>query len=56
MHIIGYILIGIGVISLFGNLTGAGGANDPDPSRANYRVGCYAILIAIGGFLIWWSQ
>ena len=53
MEIIGYILVGIGVISLFGNLTGAGGSDDPDPTRVNQRVGCWAVLIAVGGLLVW---
>ena len=53
MDILGYILIGIGAISLFGNLTGAGGADDPDPMGVNKRVGCHTVLIAIGGLLVW---
>ena len=50
--IIGYILIGIGVIAAFGNITGAGGLGDPDPERAKGRIGCYVIFIAAGVLLI----
>ena len=53
MEILGYILIGIGAISLFGNLTGAGGAGDPDPMGVNKRAGCWLVLIAAGALMIW---
>jgi len=53
MHIIGYILISIGIISLFGNLTGAGGWDDPDPLSVNKRAGYWLVLIGIGGLLVW---
>jgi hypothetical protein len=53
MEIVGYILIGIGVLSLFGNLTGAGGADDPSASSVNNRAGCWVVVIVIGGLAVW---
>jgi hypothetical protein len=53
MTVVGYILIGIGAISLFGNLTGAGGANDPNPSNVNKRVAVWLAVIGLGAFLVW---
>lgn len=54
MHVVGYIILALGVISLFGNMTGAGGANDPDPSGVNKRAGCWLVVIALGAILAFW--
>jgi len=51
MTVAGYILIGIGAVSLFGNLTGAGGISDPDPMRRNKRVIVWLAVMALGAFL-----
>lgn len=53
MDIIGYILIGIGIISLIGNLSGGGGIGDPNPSGVSARFGCYILLIGGGLLLLW---
>jgi len=54
MTIIGYILMAIGIMSLFGNLTGAGGANDPDHSGVNQRAIIWVVVIGVGASLVWW--
>lgn len=56
MEVIGYILIGVGAFSLFGNLTGAGGADDPSPTSVNKRAGCWLVLIVVGCLVAWLAR
>ena len=56
MAIAGYILIGIGVIGFLGNMTGAGGMDDPDPAGANKRAGCFVLVGIIGGLLVYFAS
>jgi hypothetical protein len=48
MKVVGYILIGLGLIIAFGNLTGGGLAN---PQNANFRLGCAGIIVIVGALL-----
>jgi hypothetical protein len=53
MEILGYVLIAAGAIGLFGNISGRAHPENPDPFGASKRAGCFIILIAAGGILIW---
>lgn len=53
MTVVGYILIGIGALCLFGNLTGGRGRNDPHPASAAYRLLVWLAVIGIGVYLVW---
>lgn len=53
MNVVGYILIAIGAISLFGNFTGGGRGHDPNPTNAGNRVIVWLAVIGIGVYLVW---
>ncbi|MXP13635.1 hypothetical protein GRI44_02560 [Altererythrobacter confluentis] len=50
MEIIGYILLGLGLVIAFGNLTGGGLDR---PSMANGRLVFAIMIAAIGAWLLW---
>ena len=52
MEILGYVMIALGLIGIVSNLTGSRGTTNPNPQAVNKRIGCYTVVVIIGGTLV----